>query len=73
MRIGDIIKGILLLLATPVIVLIAMSVVIFFAWPMFCLGLIVCFLVSFLSTTVAWILFALMILFVLLILLVKSI
>ena len=68
----DLIKGILILIATPVIIVLAVAAVIFFAWPIFCIGLVICCLVSMISTTSAFILFILMILFVAVMLIAKS-
>lgn len=67
-----IIKAILLVIATPFIGALAMTVVIFFAWPIFCIGLIICYLVSMFSSTAALILFILMLIFVLILILAKS-
>lgn len=72
MRLSDWLKGIGLLLLTPLIVVIAMLAVIFFAWPYFCIGLVFVFLVAMLSEVIAWILFGLILAFILLILIAKS-
>ena len=72
MRLSDWIKGIGIILLVPFAVIIAMVMVIFFAWPFFCIGLIVVFLVAMFSTTLAWILFGLILAFILLVLIAKT-
>lgn len=73
MMIFDIIKGIGLLLFTPIAILFAMVVVMFFAWPIFCIVFLAMFAVSILSEAAAWVLFGLVMGFLLLFIILKSI
>ena len=64
-------KGCSLLLVLPLAIVVGMLALMFYAWPLFCIGLIVVAAVSFLSTTVAWVLFSLMLAFVLIVVIAK--
>ena len=64
-------NGCSLLLVLPLAIVVGMLALMFYAWPLFCIGLIVVAAVSFLSTTVAWVLFSLMLAFVLIVVIAK--
>ena len=61
----EILKGIGIVLLVPLAVIMCMTVLIVMFWPFFCIGLAIVFLGALLSSTLGWVLFSLLMLFML--------
>lgn len=72
MRAMEFLKGIGILVFTPIVIILSILWTAFMIWPLICIGLIVVFAVALLSHAAAWILFGLMVLFLVLYVIAKT-